>query len=250
MVMASLMNRHLLLAYRIVLKMVSTWGRRHVRAGARPSNSRSSSVSRATLHFDTIVLSVCLNDLVPFRWARFGDGKYDMVMSEANSLSVALELLPLRLRLRFHALSPLLTQDDATLLAWDSGRWQSYTQDVLLPFVVARDPPPVVVMVLPSLAQFEALERGGCGTKCCFHSGKWKGSACSTGFSMSTSWQVLNTWTRQPVIGTTFISARLDTNWWRNNSGRPSNSRYHSRLRDRRETGAIGAATDDWCVAT
>lgn len=111
--------------------------------------------------WDTVVLTVSLNDLVAYRWTKLANGEYKMTVSLAEPARGAATLAQLRAKFgRGHATRPLKDHDDATLLAWSDREWDRYLEDVLEPFVDAEERPRLVIVMFPSLYQLQALERG------------------------------------------------------------------------------------------
>jgi len=113
------------------------------------------------LRWDMLVLTVSLNDLVPYRWSKLDGGEYRMTLSLPEPARSAAKLLQLRAKFRLtDASRPLTEHDGATLLAWSDREWDNYLTGVLVPFVEREDRPRLVIAMLPSLYQLQALERG------------------------------------------------------------------------------------------
>ena len=111
------------------------------------------------LDWDAIVFAVCLNDFVDFRWSWTEEGGYQWMMADSNS-TIEVSCMA-QLRSQFSgATAALARHDDATLPAWSPDIIESYCQDVLLPFTRRAEHSPVILLLLPTAHQFEALAKG------------------------------------------------------------------------------------------
>ena len=111
--------------------------------------------------WDAIVFAVCQNDFVDFRWGWIEGSGYQWMMADSGSPLESSRMSQIRSHFSgAAATAPLAEHDDATLSAWSPGVIESYCNEVLLPFTRRAEPTPVLLFVLPTALQFEALAKG------------------------------------------------------------------------------------------
>ena len=111
--------------------------------------------------WNAVVFCLCLNDFVEFGWAATPQGNFDWMMLESVSTFDRLRLKYTRNRFQSSKeTGPLFRHDDACMLSWQSDRVASCLREHLSPFLKSSSRPPVIVVLLPSRYQFDALGRG------------------------------------------------------------------------------------------
>ncbi len=113
---------------------------------------------------ELLAVVFCVNDLAKYEWVYGTDDKPQLSgevpqWSESSALTLKLSLL----RKDFAAnpqTAPLAKHHNGFVLAWDRDSWERYVNEMLRPFFIKRDSPPIVFIALPSAFQVEAARLG------------------------------------------------------------------------------------------
>ena len=117
----------------------------------------------------TVVLVVCLNDLIRYEWVYQGDDDYQMSPDiaevggfwQTNQSAAGLRLWLLRRKFEgLPATQPLAAMHNGLLWSWDETNWQAYVQRDLTPLSAGKFGRRLVVAVVPLRAQLAALAAG------------------------------------------------------------------------------------------
>jgi GDSL-like Lipase/Acylhydrolase family len=122
------------------------------------------------LHWDLLVLVVCLNDAINYDWVWDPNGHLTMkdhwplkglrLLDDPEGQKIKTALL--REKFRFDATTTALAQQDSSLLAaWMEGQWETHLGTVLKPFVESASRPPLALVVIPTRQQLTAHKAGG-----------------------------------------------------------------------------------------